>query len=267
MYLNLCILFYCLWFFFFFQAEDGIRDRTVTGVQTCAIPIYAPLAPAQRARPGNLEAHRRHGLDEPLDRDDAPASTRCPQARGHSQSRRCGGPSALGRIQPSQGSRRHPEDGPEDARRDPRLARLDALQRGRYLCRDRLSLRGRSRPHRRRRQLRRRLLRLPRPKAGARPGHPSPRRHLRQRHGLFLRRGLRHPPPRTPLLRRDPRPLPPHQAAHALRRHLSSSLLPRLSYIHLRARHSVASFSPVCWPTVSPPPTTTPNPPPNPTTR
>src|SRR5207248_6180116 len=26
-------------FFFFFQAEDGIRDRTVTGVQTCALPI------------------------------------------------------------------------------------------------------------------------------------------------------------------------------------------------------------------------------------
>src|SRR5207248_3428236 len=28
-------------FFFFFQAEDGIRDRTVTGVQTCALPILA----------------------------------------------------------------------------------------------------------------------------------------------------------------------------------------------------------------------------------
>src|SRR5207248_4711869 len=28
-----------LLFFFFFQAEDGIRDRTVTGVQTCALPI------------------------------------------------------------------------------------------------------------------------------------------------------------------------------------------------------------------------------------
>src|SRR5688572_32547275 len=29
------------WFcFFFFQAEDGIRDLTVTGVQTCALPIY-----------------------------------------------------------------------------------------------------------------------------------------------------------------------------------------------------------------------------------
>src|SRR2546426_8564676 len=28
-------------FFFFFQAEDGIRDYKVTGVQTCALPIYA----------------------------------------------------------------------------------------------------------------------------------------------------------------------------------------------------------------------------------
>ena len=26
-------------FFFFFQAEDGIRDDLVTGVQTCALPI------------------------------------------------------------------------------------------------------------------------------------------------------------------------------------------------------------------------------------
>src|SRR2546425_1547033 len=28
-------------FFFFFQAEDGIRDKLVTGVQTCALPIIA----------------------------------------------------------------------------------------------------------------------------------------------------------------------------------------------------------------------------------
>src|SRR5437868_15479301 len=28
-------------YFFFFQAEDGIRDRNVTGVQTCALPICA----------------------------------------------------------------------------------------------------------------------------------------------------------------------------------------------------------------------------------
>src|SRR2546427_2556742 len=31
-------------FFFFFQAEDGIRDLTVTGVQTCALPISAGTA-------------------------------------------------------------------------------------------------------------------------------------------------------------------------------------------------------------------------------
>src|ERR1039457_737707 len=34
---NECVL---LFFFFFFQAEDGIRDYKVTGVQTCALPIY-----------------------------------------------------------------------------------------------------------------------------------------------------------------------------------------------------------------------------------
>src|SRR5256886_8285989 len=31
--------YYRVYFFFFFQAEDGIRDLTVTGVQTCALPI------------------------------------------------------------------------------------------------------------------------------------------------------------------------------------------------------------------------------------
>src|SRR5207249_9239059 len=29
---------------FFFQAEDGIRDRNVTGVQTCALPILAAVS-------------------------------------------------------------------------------------------------------------------------------------------------------------------------------------------------------------------------------
>src|SRR2546426_1437820 len=31
-----------VWRFFFFQAEDGIRDYKVTGVQTCALPISLP---------------------------------------------------------------------------------------------------------------------------------------------------------------------------------------------------------------------------------
>src|SRR5256886_6729032 len=36
-----CLSTHIVWFylFFFFQAEDGIRDLTVTGVQTCALPI------------------------------------------------------------------------------------------------------------------------------------------------------------------------------------------------------------------------------------
>src|SRR2546430_3070948 len=37
-------------FFFFFQAEDGIRDLTVTGVQTCALPISGPLDGARRGQ-------------------------------------------------------------------------------------------------------------------------------------------------------------------------------------------------------------------------
>src|SRR2546427_2691329 len=37
-------------FFFFFQAEDGIRDLTVTGVQTCALPICRPLGHRLSAR-------------------------------------------------------------------------------------------------------------------------------------------------------------------------------------------------------------------------
>src|SRR5687767_15192661 len=33
------LFFLFFFFFFFFQAEDGIRDKLVTGVQTCALPI------------------------------------------------------------------------------------------------------------------------------------------------------------------------------------------------------------------------------------
>src|SRR5207249_9070803 len=37
---------------FFFQAEDGIRDRNVTGVQTCALPISLAECPLARKHPG-----------------------------------------------------------------------------------------------------------------------------------------------------------------------------------------------------------------------
>src|SRR3712207_6888749 len=44
-------------FFFFFQAEDGIRDIGVTGVQTCALPISGVDARAERHE-GRAEAGR-----------------------------------------------------------------------------------------------------------------------------------------------------------------------------------------------------------------
>src|SRR5256886_4604575 len=42
-YVRVVVAVVCL-VFFFFQAEDGIRDLTVTGVQTCALPIFEDLA-------------------------------------------------------------------------------------------------------------------------------------------------------------------------------------------------------------------------------
>src|SRR5437870_10506518 len=56
--------------FFFFQAEDGIRDGHVTGVQTCALPIYRgaqrgdPEAGERRVERYRPEAQQR---GEPLD--------------------------------------------------------------------------------------------------------------------------------------------------------------------------------------------------------
>src|SRR5690349_23389758 len=46
-------------FFFFFQAEDGIRDLYVTGVQTCALPIYAPGGMTQRVLGRHTPKRRR----------------------------------------------------------------------------------------------------------------------------------------------------------------------------------------------------------------
>src|SRR5438128_5670747 len=41
---------------FFFQAEDGIRDATVTGVQTCALPISARIFTKKpRCKPGEAQ--------------------------------------------------------------------------------------------------------------------------------------------------------------------------------------------------------------------
>src|SRR5438445_2182342 len=61
----LFVLFIFIYFFFFFQAEDGIRDIGVTGVQTCALPIWA-----RGVRVDGLHLDRvRHVADRRVDAD------------------------------------------------------------------------------------------------------------------------------------------------------------------------------------------------------
>src|SRR5438094_6753078 len=93
---SICVFIYLLGcfflflFFFFFQAEDGIRDRTVTGVQTCALPIWR----GPRVFGDILEAIRNYaGADHQADRS-APFATRPDRlavaiSRGHPDQRSC----------------------------------------------------------------------------------------------------------------------------------------------------------------------------------
>src|SRR3989442_4650462 len=52
-------------FFFFFQAEDGIRDADVTGVQTCALPISRLAHDPERLAGVEPERDVVHGGDDP----------------------------------------------------------------------------------------------------------------------------------------------------------------------------------------------------------
>src|SRR5438093_5171232 len=54
--------------FFFFQAEDGIRDWSVTAVQTCALPIYPAFIDLEGKHKGIDKA----GFLERIDEFDAP---------------------------------------------------------------------------------------------------------------------------------------------------------------------------------------------------
>src|SRR2546430_812325 len=69
----------CMDIFFFFQAEDGIRDLTVTGVQTCALPI------------SNLSAHRPSiAIGVPLKSVSEPRKTPLTGSNARSEERRVG---------------------------------------------------------------------------------------------------------------------------------------------------------------------------------
>src|SRR5256884_4490666 len=79
--------------FFFFQAEDGIRDVAVTGVQTCALPISRWRCARRRPRPGHAPRRGWRSPRPPSDsrswprpRPDRPASW--PRSRGTAALRR-----------------------------------------------------------------------------------------------------------------------------------------------------------------------------------
>src|SRR5437667_1970318 len=59
-------------FFFFFQAEDGIRDRDVTGVQTCALPIYPVVLPSRGYASPGAHRHRADRSGDPYGRRGEP---------------------------------------------------------------------------------------------------------------------------------------------------------------------------------------------------
>src|SRR5215471_10768080 len=60
-----------LCFFFFFQAEDGIRDLYVTGVQTCALPISAEACVARPDHPRHRRRLRHHRDHAPIGQSEA----------------------------------------------------------------------------------------------------------------------------------------------------------------------------------------------------
>src|SRR2546421_9427313 len=148
-YLLFCALFFL--FFFFFQAEDGIRDLIVTGVQTCALPIYLRCAgrPSRGAVPAGLEEqprrHPRHPVSHCLGRAAVAhplarrPTTRSAPGTGPRLTRRGAGPVG--------GCRNETEPGPRcpdrsEGDRDPHRAALHGRRVHPYLLADVATCRG-----------------------------------------------------------------------------------------------------------------------------
>src|SRR5207248_6234657 len=87
-----------LCFFFFFQAEDGIRDRTVTGVQTCALPI-CPGDSNPRSGGGEAERSARAPRSlEPGRRGETGMVPAAQEPADHAEGDRGGGLGKIGRA-------------------------------------------------------------------------------------------------------------------------------------------------------------------------
>src|SRR5262249_57706148 len=83
----------CCSCFFFFQAEDGIRDWSVTGVQTCALPISldcrARYGGGERDSPAQEQQHRPDGGEQPAGHE---RTQRSEERRVGKEGRSRGGP-------------------------------------------------------------------------------------------------------------------------------------------------------------------------------
>src|SRR2546422_11756621 len=97
--------------FFFFQAEDGIRDVAVTGVQTCALPISSRASSKHAAR---------RPASGPARAEPAPSRERRPPTRRLPGLARGGDPSLD--VLPQQGQR-HPPPPPHAGRKLPDVER------------------------------------------------------------------------------------------------------------------------------------------------
>src|SRR3989449_1107118 len=209
--------------FFFFQAEDGIRDVAVTGVQTCALPISLPVPVRARGRP-----RASHGgpAGSPLARVHPERARRArPGVPGRARERLLGGPAARPRRQvgdlPRQGRRKFDLAAP--LRGDPARPLRRLLRHRPRRPSDPADRRHRVGPPRLRR--RRHALRrddgaragprgaLPRPPAAG-PGAGAPGRGEGDRGGAAGRAARRgRPRARTPRRRR-------HDLSHRRRPHL-----------------------------------------------
>src|ERR1039457_7393642 len=76
---------------FFFQAEDGIRDYKVTGVQTCALPIWMGSdRPDRTTRPGTPDQIRQEQSDDAIEQNPSGAGHCMELEEYRSEERRVG---------------------------------------------------------------------------------------------------------------------------------------------------------------------------------
>src|SRR2546426_7322454 len=85
-------------FFFFFQAEDGIRDYKVTGVQTCALPIWPDELDAERDQRAHQPAPEPRLAPGPLEEPEDAREERAAEEGGE--------PEALHEVRPERLGRR-----------------------------------------------------------------------------------------------------------------------------------------------------------------